>query len=126
MRFEEALAFEIELIPALTNKVFPLVVSADKTAPYVAYVSNEGLKLKTLAGYINSKSISAEVSIVAKTYPDMKQLTSLVTEAIIGFQSRAIGNGSLYVQDIICSEPQEGYDVEPELYRSTIPFQVYI
>ncbi|MDD9266053.1 DUF3168 domain-containing protein [Paenibacillus sp. GCM10023248] len=126
MRFEEALAFEIELIPALANKVFPLVVSADKTAPYVAYVSNEGVKLKTLTGYINSKSISAEVSIVAKTYPEMKQLTSLVTESIISFQTRAIGDGTLYVQDVILSEPQEGYDVEPDLYRSTIPFQVYL
>lgn len=126
MRFEEALAYEIELIPALTNKVFPLVVTEGKSAPYVAYMSNEGLKLKTLTGYINSKSISAEVSIVAKTYTEMKQLTSLVSDAIIGFQSRFIGDGTLFVQDVIFSEPQEGYDVDPDLYRSTIPFQVYL
>lgn len=128
MRFEEALATELQQIPALANGVFPLVVSEGKQAPYAAYVSNEGVKLKTLTGYIDSKSISAEINIVARSYPEMKQLTSLVSDKIISFQSRVIGNGTgPYIQEVnFPEEPKEGYEVETDLYRSTIPFQIYL
>ncbi|CAH1230682.1 hypothetical protein PAECIP111891_06721 [Paenibacillus allorhizoplanae] len=128
MRFEEALATELQSIPALENGVFPLVVSEGKQAPYAAYMSNEGMKLKTLAGFIDRKNISAEINIVAKSYPDIKQLTTLVMDKLISFQSRVIGDetGPL-IQDVNFTEdPKEGFEFETELYRSTIPFQVYL
>lgn len=126
MRFEEALAVELESITAFEDKVFPLVVNADKTAPYIAYASNEGLKLKTLTGYINSKNISVEVNIVARNYPEMKQLTSLAMDKLISFENRFIGDGSLLVQEVVFQPPLEAYDTESDLYRSTITFQIYL
>ncbi|NRF91532.1 DUF3168 domain-containing protein [Paenibacillus frigoriresistens] len=128
MRFEEALAFELGTIPEFINNVFPLVVVEGKTAPYIAYTSNEGSKLKTLTGYLDSKSITAELNIVARSYPENKRLTSLVLEKLISFQSRSIGDGTgPYIQDVnFPDEPKEGYEFETELYRSAIPFQVYL
>lgn len=126
MRFEEALAFELESITAFVDKVFPLVVNADKTAPYIAYASNEGLKLKTLNGYIDSKNISVEVNIVARNYPEMKQLTSLTMDKIISFENRFIGDGSLLIQEVVLQPPLEAYDNESDLYRSIITFQIHL
>jgi hypothetical protein len=126
LRFEEALAIDLESIPAFADKVFPLVVAADKTAPYIAYASNEGLKLKTLTGYIESKSISVEVNIVAKNYTELKQLTSLVMDKLISFENSSIGDGSLLIQEVYFQPPLEAYDNESDLYRSTLTFQVYL
>lgn len=128
MRFEEALAYELQTIPAFTDSVFPLVVSEGKNAPYLAYMSNEGVKLKTLSGYIDRKNISAEVNLVAKSYPDVKELTTLVMDKIISFQFRAIGDGTgPYIQDVSFNEdPKEGYEASTDSYMSTITFQVYL
>lgn len=126
MRFEEALAFELESITAFADKVFPLVVNADKAAPYIAYASNEGVKLKTLSGYIDSKNISVEVNVVTRNYSEMKQLTSLTMDKIISFENRFIGDGSLLVQEVFFQPTLENYDTESDLYRSTITFQIYL
>jgi hypothetical protein len=126
LRFEEAMAVELESISAFVNKVFPLVINAEKTAPYIVYASNEGVKLKTLTGYIDSKSITVDVNIVARTYSELKQLTSLVMDKIISFENRNIGDGSLFVHEVYFQAPVEAYDTDAELYRSTIPFQVYL
>lgn len=128
MRFEEALAYELGSIQEFANSVFPLVVSEGKQTPYIAYMSSEGTKLKTLTGFIDSKSITGELNIVARSYPENKQLTSLILEKLITFQSRVIGDETgPFIQDInFPEEPKEGYEFETELYRSTIPFQVYL
>jgi Ca2+-dependent lipid-binding protein len=126
LRFEEALAFELEAIPSLSNKVYPLVVAIDKSAPYIAYVSNEGQKLKTLSGYIDNKSISSEVNIVGKTYADLKQLTTATMDKLCSFENRNIGDGTVFIQEVYFGEPVEAYESDADLYRSTIPFQVYL
>lgn len=126
MSFEQALVIELSMIPAISGKVFPLSATEGETAPYAAYGSSEGLKDKTLGGYIANKTINVEVNVVAKSYSELKQIASLTLEKIISFQSRTIGIEGLYVQDLTYSQPLEFYEDLPGLYRTLIPFQIYL
>jgi hypothetical protein len=55
----------------------------------------------------------------------MKSLTKLVMAKILTFQSRVIGTGGPFIQNVTYQEPVELYDDEPKLYRCVIQYEFY-
>lgn len=126
--FEAALTIELRAIAALNNRVYPLNAPEepfDTSTPYLIFRTSEGLRTKDLDGYQSSKTVSGELNVVAPTYAEMKSITSSVIDTIISFQSRIIGTGGPYIQNITYEEPVEMYEDKPKLYRCVIDFEVY-
>jgi hypothetical protein len=126
MEFEPAIVLELEAIEGLSSKVFPLVATEGVAAPYIAYVSSEGLRDKSLTGYMESKAIDVELNIMARTYKEMKHLTKTVLDKVIGFQSRAIGEVGPFIQELTYQKPVELYEHQPKLHRCVIDITFYI
>lgn len=124
MNFEEALRDELSSINSLSEKVFPLNADEGTQAPYIIYVSSEGIQQKTFEGFLNTKEISCEINILHNSYPEMKELTKVVLLKVISFQGRTIGNEGPYVQNLNYQSPVEIYEKEVKLYRSVIDIKV--
>lgn len=122
--FEQALVVELGSIQGLSNKVYPITAIEGLPAPYIAYGSSDGLRDKALGGYLNSKSIDAELNIIASTYADMKRLSTAAVDKIISLESRVIGNGGPYIQELTYTRPVELYENLPKLYRCVIELKI--
>jgi hypothetical protein len=128
MNFEESITYELQTVSGLTNKVFPLVARSKSPeqnpslidAPYVAYISSEGVQTKSFEGFLNYRTIDIEISVVHKSYSQMKALTKLVLAKLVSMEMRQIGTGGLYVQALTYARPVELYEAEVDLYRSVI------
>lgn len=134
MDFEDALTTELVSISGLTDKVFPLVAKGKKktgnptpiVVPYLIYKSSEGLEEKSLTGYdLDIKRVDCEINIIHKSYDDMKILTRLVLAKVLSFQSRVIGTGGPYIQNVIYENPVELYEEKPDLNRCVINFEFH-
>jgi hypothetical protein len=130
MNFEEALRVELGTLTGLSNKVFPLNATEGTKAPYVVYVSSEGLQVKTLQGYLGSKEVDCEINILHDSYANMKDLGKEVLAKIISFQGRHIGGllskDGPFIQNVTYTKPMEIYEKEVALYRSVIDITVKI
>jgi hypothetical protein len=126
MDFEEALRAELSSIIEINNKVFPLNAPEGTLAPYIVYVSSEGLQEKTLDGYLDSKEIECEINILHSGYGSMKALTKEVLSKILSFQGRVIGLEGPYIHDLTYEKPAEIYENEVSLYRSVLEIKVCI
>lgn len=127
--FETALRQEIiEAIPMLGGRVYPLdAPEATKYngVPYLIYISSEGLRDKTLDGYLDSKEVRGELNIIAERYSDMKAITKQVVALLIGFEGRQIGTDGPFIDEITYQMPFETYESQPELYRCLVEFSAY-
>lgn len=123
MYFEEALRAELDTIEELTNKVFPLTAPEGTEAPYIIYVSSEGIQDKSLQGYLSSKEVPCEINILVDDYLSLKELTTTVLAKILSFQGHKIGD--FFIQDVSYEKPVEIYEQEVDLYRSVIDFTFY-
>lgn len=123
MNFEAALSAELESVTGLSRKVYGLtgveVVTAP-AAPYLIFVSSEGLQEKAFEGYLALKEVDFELNILHSTYSNMKALTAAVLAKVISFQSRVIGTNGPFIQDITYEKPVELYESEVKMYRSNI------
>jgi len=129
MSFEPALVQELKTIPELQNRVYPLFApeaTASSGVPYLIYASSEGLKDKTLGGYLDSKEVRAELNIIAERYADMKVITKQVVALLIGFEGRQIGTGGPFIEELTYQMPVEMYESEPALYRCVVEFSAYL
>jgi hypothetical protein len=130
MNFEEALRAELGTLTELSNKVFPLNADEGTKAPYVVYISSEGVQVKTLQGYMGNKEVDCEINILHDSYANMKALTKEVLAKIISFQGRSIGDlfskDGPFIQNVTYSKPVEIYEKEVSLYRSVIDITVKI
>ena len=93
MDFEQALVHELSTITALDGKVFPLSAKEGTSPPFILYVSSEGKKIQTLAGYNDIKEVNATIHIVTQTYDELKSLVKQVVDKLASFFGRAIGIG---------------------------------
>lgn len=128
MSFEPALAQELKTIPELQNRVYPLdapEANAEQGVPYLIYASSEGLRDKTLSGYLESKEVRGELNIIARRYGDMKAITKQVVAILMSFEGRQIGTNGPYISEITYQAPVELYEPQPDLYRCMIEFTVY-
>jgi hypothetical protein len=120
MTFEEALRAELDTITELTGKVFPLNATEGVKAPYVIYLSSEGIQDKTLQGYISSKEVDCEINILHDSYASVKSLTRSVLSKFLSFQGRIIGDNGPLIQNVTYEKPVELYESEVFLYRSVL------
>jgi len=127
--FEQALRAEIvAAIPALGGRVYPLFApeaTKHNGVPYLIYASSEGLRDKSLGGYLKSKEVRAELNIIAKSYSDMKAITKQVIALLIGFEGRQIGTDGPFIEEVTYQMPMEFYESQPDLRRCLVEFSVY-
>ena len=126
MTFEEALREELSSISGITNKIYPLTAKKGTKAPYLIYVSSEGIQDKVFQGYLDSKEIACEVNIVHSTYENMKSLSKLVIEKIVSFQGRTIGTNGPTIKNVTYQKPVELFEREIQCYRCVIEIKVRI
>jgi len=127
--FEQALRAEIvAAIPALGGRVYPLFApeaTKHNGVPYLIYASSEGLRDKSLGGYLKSKEVRAELNIIAERYSDMKAITKQVIALLIGFEGRQIGTDGPFIEEVTYQMPMEFYESQPDLRRCLVEFSVY-
>lgn len=110
MEFEEALKAELSTISELNNQVFPLNATEGTKAPYIVYVSSEGIQERTLDGYVRSREVDCEIHILHDKYFSLKDLTRQVISIIDSFQQRFIGGSTdVYVQASTYQKVNEMY-----------------
>lgn len=120
MSFEDALKAELSQTTKLKSKVFPLNARMGIVPPFLVFVSTEGVRDKTLKGYLTTKEVSVELNILSTTYQEMKEITRLVLDKIISFQERTIGESGIFIQEVSYSSPTELYENELKSYRSLL------
>ena len=128
MDFEPALVQELKTISALQNRIYPLEApeaTAGNGVPYLIYGSSEGLRDKTLGGYLDSKEVRAELNIIAARYSDMKAITKQVVALLISFEGRQIGTNGPFIGELTYQAPVEIYESQPDLYRCVVEFSAY-
>lgn len=127
--FEQALREEIvNAIPELGGRVYPLnapEATKHNGVPYLIYASSEGLRDKTLDGYLLSKEVRAELNVVAERYSDMKAITKQVIALLIGLEGRQMGADGPYIEELNYEMPVELYENQPKLYRCLVEFSAY-
>lgn len=124
MDFEQALVHELSTIPVLNGKVFPLSAKEGTNPPFILYVSSEGEKVQTLAGYNDSKEVNVTVHVIAQTYDDLKNLTKQVIDKLASFFGRAIGIEGPIVKGFEYNEPSEEFNEELDFHSSAIDVKV--
>lgn len=124
MTFEAALVAELSAVPELAGKIFPLSANG-APAPYLVYVSSEGLPSKGLDGYGSSNNVAVMLNIMSYTYSGLKKITAEVLAILHTFEKRQLGEGGPFIQELTHQEPVEGYEPLPKLNRCVIEFNVY-
>src|SRR5690606_3217360 len=113
MSFEPALVQELRSITALGGRVYPLFAPEavkKNGVPYLIYASSEGLRDKSLGGYLDSKEVRGELNIIAERYADMKAITKQVVALLMGFEGRRIGTDGPYIEEVTYQMPVELYE----------------
>jgi len=128
MDFDEALIAELDSITALGGRIYPLFApeaTKHNGVPYLIYASSEGLRDKSLDGYMLSKALQGELNIIARRYGDMKAITKQVVAILMSFEGRQIGTNGPYISEITYQAPVELYEPQPDLYRCLVEFTAY-
>lgn len=124
MNFEEALTYELETVTSLDEKVFPMSASEGIKAPFVIYVSSEGVQDNSLNGYLISKEVGCEIHVVHDSYGNMKALTKEVIAKLQTFYARAIGIDGPFIKSLVYEKPTEVHEKEFGFYRSSFDIRV--
>jgi len=127
--FEQALQEELtNAIPALGGRVYPLFApeaTKHNGVPYLVYASSEGLRDKTLGGYLKSKEVRGELNIITERYSDLKAITKQVVALLIGMEGRQIGTDGPFIEGVTYQMPVEMYESQPDLRRCLVEFAAY-
>jgi len=126
--FEPALVDELKTISALQNRIYPLYspeAVKKNGVPYLIYASSEGVRDKSLEGYMQSKEVRAELNVIAERYSDLKAITKQVVALLISFEGRQIGTDGPLIDELTYQMPVEIYESQPDLYRCVVEFTAY-
>lgn len=126
LNFEEALVYELQAIPELTGKVFPLTAREGIAPPFVIYVSSEGEQTRTLNGYVDDKEITCEIHVVGDNYSEMKHVTKEVLAKLQTFYGRQIGIDGDFIKSFSYIDPIEEHDEDFGYERSSFDIKVRI
>ncbi|WP_127491546.1 tail completion protein gp17 [Paenibacillus glycanilyticus] len=124
MTFEAALVAELSAVPELQGKIFPLSANG-APAPYMVYVSSEGLPSKGLDGYSNGKDVAATLNIMCATYSELKKITANVLAILHTFEKRQLGESGPFIQELTHQGPVEMYEPLPKLNRCVIELRAF-
>jgi hypothetical protein len=128
MDFEQALVQELNSITALGGRIYPLFApeaTKHNGVPYLIYASSEGLRDKTLGGYLKSKEVRGELNIITERYSDLKAITKQVVALLISFEGRRIGTNGPFIEEVAYQMPMEFYESQPDLRRCLVEFTAY-
>jgi hypothetical protein len=126
LNFEEALVYELETIPEINGKVYPLTAREGIEPPFVIYVSSEGEETQTLNGYADTKEITCEIHVVSDSYGEMKELTKDVIAKCKTFYGRQIGVDGDFIKSFTYIDPIEEHDEDFGYERSSFDIRVRI
>lgn len=127
--FEQALQEELtNAIPALGGRVYPLFASEatkHNGVPYLVYASSEGVRDKTLGGYLKSKEVRGELNIITERYSDLKAITKQVVALLISLEGRQIGTDGPHIGEMTYRMPVELNEPQPQLHRCVVEFSAH-
>jgi hypothetical protein len=136
MNFEEALQVELNSIPQIADKIFPLAATEGVKTPYLVYVSSEGVQEKYLDGYEGAKEVECELHILNDSYSGLKDITRQVIDKVKTFQQNVIGingdtwdnvyTGGVWVQNITYERSVEQYIPELLQYLCILSLNIRI
>lgn len=124
MTFGEALKTELTAIPALLNKVHPVIAPQETLAPFCVYRKTSVKFEKTLDGTLNKVEAFYNLTLTAKKYQELEDVTELVIQKILGFLFVSIGVNGPTIRNVTVGISSESYDVETELYIADIQLKV--
>lgn len=128
-KFEAALTEELKSIAVLEGRVYPLdapEANSGQGVPYLIYVSSEGVRDRTLDGYLKSKRVLIEINVIGTRYADLKSISPQAMNLLIGMEQRQIGTDGPHINEVVMNrDPVELYENEPDLYRSVIEAVLY-
>jgi len=119
---------ELNTITALGGRIYPLFApeaTKHNGVPYLVYASSEGVRDKTLGGYLKSKEVRGELNIITERYSDLKAITKQVVALLISFEGRRIGTNGPFIEEVAYQMPMEFYESQPDLRRCLVEFSVY-
>jgi hypothetical protein len=94
------------------------------TPPFVVYFSSEGEPIMALSGPTNMTELSCEIHVSAETYEEMKSLTKNVTNRLLTFFQRSIGQSGPIIKSISHTEPIEDIDNSTNFHISSFDIRV--
>ena len=124
MTYEEAQKEELEAVPGLSNKVFPLYAPKDAKAPYLVYRKENVRFKKTLGGILNKTEAIYEIVLVANRNSELQQLSQDVVNAMFGFYCRPIGSGGPLIEDVTVEIMGDAYDANVDQVIQNIQLKV--
>lgn len=133
---EKVLRYELEQhIPELaptTNPdgtmvyhIYPTHAPESATKPYLVYVRINTDTIETLEGYTDKQALSYMFSCMAVKYGDMRSLTNSVEALLKSFTLTAIGEESIYIEQVKINNVSETWENELGVNRGIIDFTIY-
>lgn len=125
MNFEQGLHFELQSIPGLNKRVFPINAKEGTTVPFVVYTKSSGDMVKTLDGLTKTRDIVYEIDILCETYADLQTKFHVIKAKLSSMIGRTIGTGTVLVQSMYIQNINELYEEQPSWYRMTLDVRFY-
>lgn len=110
MNFEQAMKSEVESIPGLENKVFPMVAPESVNTPFLIYRKKRIEYTKTLDGFTGNADVDYDIFLASDDYATLQSLNTLLTNKLQGFLSRQIGSGGPTIMDLVITQLEDVYD----------------
>lgn len=122
---DKALRYELNAIPEIQNKIYPVHAPEGKKPPYLVYMKSYFRQLKTFDGLKKEHEATYLLNILCDSYAETQVLTKKVKDKIKTFPLRTVGNDGIYVQEITFNNVSDTYENELGLHRSIIEVTIY-
>jgi hypothetical protein len=121
---EEGFIQEMNSIPDLADRVFPLANVGQPMTPYGIYISGVGESEKTLNGYLTKQETELDFFVFHSSYGDLKRVMELVVNKIKSFIGRELGTSGILVQDVSYQSEPEHYEEQAQNYLGRIKIRL--
>jgi hypothetical protein len=125
MNFDEGLKAELTAIAELKDKVFPLAAASEAVAPYLVYKRGETVYNRSLSG-MSKDTVSSvySLALITKTYGTLQTISSSITDKLMSFQDKQVGESGPLILDIDPKILGDNYVPEHDEYRCDIEITV--
>ena len=124
---EKALVYEIGNIEGLKGEIYPLNAPEGVVKPHIVYARLSTDRAKTLDGEDKESEMRFMLSIMTKTYGEMKSYQTKIVDKLQSFLFEIIGDvpNKFYIQDISIENVTEKIEENLKLYRGIIDFTIH-